>query len=247
MTRQAPAEIQAYYRDHDVVAHYLARRTTQPLNGTLHAAQVRFLRRVVAERRPRRVVEIAPGPARLTAEVHLGGTGVAVEFSEGMLAAAVARIGEGSSWQLVRGDAFRLPIAAHRADLVYALRFVRRFQLQERQQLYAEMRRILRPGGALVLDAQSRAVALPHRQAKGLDRYPVYDALYSRNELVSELTAAGFRVRRMAGIIKHFNVQKRLNRLRRLGLHGLARGLIQALDVVPSRSPSTWMVLSEVA
>lgn len=246
MSLQKPAEIQAYYRDGEVVARYLERRTAQPLNGTLHDAQVRFLRQVVAERAPQRVVEIAPGPARLTSELSIPGVGLAVEFSDGMLAIARQRVAD-TRWRFVRGDAFHLPVTDGCADLVYAFRFVRRFQPAQRQQLYAGIRRILRPGGALVLDAQNRAIALPHREAKGLDRYPVYDALYDRDELVAELGSAGFRVTRVASVMKHFRIQQQLNRLRLVGLDALARGLIRALEMIPSNNPSTWIVLSEVA
>ncbi len=59
-------ELQHYYQDRDVVARYLKQRTAQPLNGLLHKAQVQFLNSVVGERSPKRVLEIAPGPARLT-------------------------------------------------------------------------------------------------------------------------------------------------------------------------------------
>ena len=90
------------------------------------------------------------------------------------------------------------------------------------------MRRTLRPGGALVIDAQNRAVSLPHRQRKGLDRYPVFDALYAHEELVGEIEAAGFRLAHTAGLIRHFGLQSRLNRLRHHGLSGPAGGAHRA-------------------
>jgi ubiquinone/menaquinone biosynthesis C-methylase UbiE len=245
MPLQAPEDIQGYYRDRDVVAQYLERRTSQPLNGALHRAQVRFLQQVVAERAPHRVVEIAPGPARLTAEVSVPDIGVACEFSEEMLAAARDRIGSTSGWHFVRADAFRIPMRDGIADLVFTLRFIRRFQPEDRERLYAEIHRALRPGGALVLDAQNRAVALPHRQSRGLDRYPVYDQLYDRTELTGELEVAGFRVVRLEGMIKHFALQRQLNRLRRLRLDRFSRVLIESLEHVPSRNPSSWMLLCE--
>jgi hypothetical protein len=39
---QSP-ELQAYYRDPNVVDTYLERRTAQPFNGFLHASQVAFI------------------------------------------------------------------------------------------------------------------------------------------------------------------------------------------------------------
>jgi ubiquinone/menaquinone biosynthesis C-methylase UbiE len=245
--RQRPAEIQAYYRDPAVVAEYISRRTAQPLNGMLHRQQVRFLNQVLGERRPQRVLEVAPGPARLTAELAHRGRGIAIDGSAEMLAVARDRLRDSQgNWLVVRGDAFSLPVADGSVDLAFAIRFVRRFAPDVRRRLYAEIRRTLAPSGALVIDAQNRAVSLPHRQRKGLERYPVFDALYDRDELIGEIETAGFRVRRLEGFVRHFAVQSRLNQLRRHGLAAVARGMIGLLERVPSRAPSTWMLLAEV-
>lgn len=246
--RQRPTDIQAYYRDPAVVREYIERRTAQPLNGLLHRRQARFINAVIAERRPSCILEVAPGPARLTAELDFRGQGVGVDGSAEMLAVAHQRLrGLGRDWLFVHGDAFALPVADRSVDLAFAVRFVRRFQDDNRRRLYAEIRRTLRPRGVLILDAQNRAVALPHRERKGLDSYPVYDALYDREELVGEIEAAGFRVLRLEGILGHFAIQSRLNRLRHRRLDALARGLIGLVERWPSQAPSTWMVLAELA
>jgi hypothetical protein len=88
---------------------------------------------------------------------------------------------------------------------------------------------------------------LPHRQRKGVDSYRIYDVLYDREELVAELESVGFRVARISGMINHFRVQQSLNRLRRLGLASVASALIEAIERLPTKSPSTWMLLNEVA
>jgi ubiquinone/menaquinone biosynthesis C-methylase UbiE len=240
-------ELQAFYQDRDVVDSYLRRRTAQPLNGVLHRGQVAFLNRVVSERRPSRVLEIAPGPARLTAELEFAGRGLAVDASPQMLAAARDRLrGRPGEWVTARGDAFQLPVADHSVDLVYTTKFVRHFQRDDRGRLYAQIRRVLRPGGAFVMDAQNRAISQPHREQKGLERYPIYDVLYDLPELIDELEAEQFRVARVGGLVKHFAVQSRLNRLRHVKLGGLASALVRAVELVPGRAPSTWMVLCEV-
>jgi ubiquinone/menaquinone biosynthesis C-methylase UbiE len=247
MPLDQPEDLRAYYRKHDVVAQYLRRRTAQPLNGYLHMAQVRFLNDVIRQRAPRRVLEIAPGPARLTAELDFAGRGVAIDTSPAMLAAARERLRErGRDWTVMRADAFALPFPAARFDFVYTLKFIRHFGIEDRKRLYAEIRRVLAPGGAFILDAQNRAVSLPHRQRKGLQRYPIYDVLYNLAELRAEIEAAGFRICRIEGLLCHFPLQTRLNRLRRVGLGKAARLLIALLDHVPGRNPSTWMLLSEI-
>ncbi len=240
-------ELQVFYQDRDVVGSYLKRRTAQPLNSLLHRRQVAFLNRVVAERRTTRVLEIAPGPARLTAELEFAGKGIAVDASPQMLAVARDRLrGRPGEWLIARSDAFQLPIADHSVDLVYAVKFIRHFQRDDRTRLYAQIRRVLRPGGVFVMDAQNRAISLPHREQKGLETYPIYDVLYELPELIGELQAEQFRVARIDGLVKHFAIQWRLNWLRHLKLTALASALVRAVELLPSRAPSTWMVLCEV-
>jgi SAM-dependent methyltransferase len=111
--------------------------------------------------------------------------------------------------------------------------------------LYAEIRRVLRPGGVFMLDALNREVSLPHRSKRGIESYHIYDVLYDRGELEAELEEAGFRVANVEGILKQFAWQQPLNRLRRVRLGMLARLLIAALELFPGEKPETWMLLCE--
>lgn len=241
-----PHDLQAYYRDPHVVDTYLDRRTAQPFNGFLHASQVAFINGALRERRPSRVLEIAPGPGRLTADVDPLPI-VALDASAAMLSVARERLrAKNRPCVLLQGDAFRLPFAAASFDFVYSLKLIRHFQIEDRLRLYGEIRRVLAPDGVFVLDVQNRAVSLPHRLAKGVDSYRIYDVLYDAPELTRELETAGFGVRRMGGIARHFGVQRYLNRLRRIGLSGVARRLISVIERLPGGAPSTWMVLAEV-
>lgn len=241
-----PEDLQHYYKDDRVVDDYMEKRTTQPLNGVLHRRQVDFLNRVVVERRPATVLEVACGPGRLTTAVHGVPFGVAVDTSPAMLAKARGRMGvRGKAWSFLRSDAFVLPFRSQSFDLAYTLRFVRHFQLDERRRLYAEFKRVLRPEGCFVVDALNRDVSYPHRVQRGLHRYEIYDVLYKRQELEEELEAAGFRIIGIEGIIKHFTVQRMLNRLRRVRLGPVARGVISALERLPGDNPSTWMVVAQ--
>lgn len=241
-----PQDLQAYYRDPGVVGTYLDRRTAQPFNGFLHASQVAFINGALRERRPARVLEIAPGPGRLTADVDPLPI-IALDASAAMLSVARERLrAKNRPCVLLQGDAFRLPFAAGRFDFVYSLKLIRHFQIADRMRLYGEIRRVLGPGGMFVLDVQNRAVSLPHRLAKGVDSYRIYDELYDAPEVTDELASAGFAVRRMGGIARHFGIQRYLNRLRRLGLGDAARRLISVIERLPGGAPSTWMVLAEV-
>lgn len=237
--------LQRYYQDRQVVGSYMERRTAQPLNGLLHRRQVAFLNDVLTRRQAHAVLEVACGPGRLTAAMRGVPFGVAVDASQPMLGTAQARMNGGSGhWSFLRTDAFVLPFRAAAFDAVYTTRFVRHFQSDDRQRLYTEIRRVLRPHGAFVVDALNYDVSYPARLKRGLDHYQIYDVLYRPGEVEAELAAAGFRVLAVEGLLKHFPLQQRLNRLRfRLG--GVVRVLIDALERLPGRHPSTWMVLCE--
>ena len=241
-----PQELKRYYQDQDVAQDYMRRRTGQPLNGVLHRRQVSFLNAQLAARSPGTVLEIACGPGRLTAAMRGVRMGVAVDSSPEMLATAQQRMnGAAGAWSFLRTDAFVLPFQAESFDAVYTLRFVRHFQLPERQRLYQEVRRVLRPRGMFMVDALNRDVSYPYRVKRGLERYHIYDVLYRREEIEAELQDAGFQVRAIEGMIKHFGAQRFLNRLRRVNLDGLATALIASLERVPGANPSGWMLLCE--
>jgi ubiquinone/menaquinone biosynthesis C-methylase UbiE len=241
-----PRDLKRYYQDRNVVGAYMERRTAQPLNGLLHRRQVAFLNQVLAKRRPQAVLEIACGPGRLTTAMRGVEFGVAIDASYPMLETAQHRMnGTAGRWSFMRTDAFVLPFRSQSFEAAYTLRFIRHFQLPDRQRLYAEIRRVLRPHGVFMVDALNRDVSFPERVRRGLDHYQIYDVLYRREELESELRAAGFRVVAIEGMLKHFPLQRRLNRLRRLRLAGLASVLIGSLERLPGSAPSTWMLLCE--
>jgi SAM-dependent methyltransferase len=241
-----PTDLQRYYQDEGVVGSYMHRRTAQPLNGVLHHRQVAFLNAVLSSRAPGAVLEIACGPGRLTAAMRGVHFGVAVDASPAMLEVAQQRTGgAGRPWSFLRTDAFVLPFRNATFDAVYTLRFVRHFRIDDRRRLYAEIRRVLRPGGVFMVDALNRLVSLPHRIKRGLDAYQIYDELYRREEIEAELGDAGFRVVAVQGMLKHFALQQPLNRLRRIGFGRAARVLIAALERLPGGAPSGWMLLCQ--
>ncbi len=238
--------LKSFYDDPRVVDSYLEKRVAQPLGSVLHELQVAFLRRAIERLPAGRVLDLAPGPARLSAELTPAGLAVAMDFSPSMLKEAHRRItARGNRWCLIQGDGYQLPFATESFDLVYSLRFIRRFDRSRREELYAEIRRVLKPEGFFIMDAQNRLVALPHRLSRGIERYPVYDELFLRSELMSELEEGGFRVIQLEGMMRRFTLQFQLSRLRKVRLSGFARWLIRALECTNDRNPSTWMVLGQ--
>ena len=122
---------------------------------------------------------------------------------------------------------------------------------QKRNKTHSAIQIIHRPTGVMAhanesrLQGENRAVALPHRRERGLERYPVFDQLYTLDELIDELEGADLRVVAMEGLMRHARTQRRINRLRRLGPTWGLRLLLTAVESVPSRRPSTWMVVCE--
>jgi ubiquinone/menaquinone biosynthesis C-methylase UbiE len=216
------------------------------LSSVLHQLEVAFIAQVMESRSVEQVLDLAPGPARLSAELKPPPLAVAMDFSPNMLREARRRTAaRGKKWHLVQGDGYQIPFGAESFDLVYSLRFIRRFDRPRRDKLYTEIKRVLRPGGLFIMDAQNRTVALPHREARGLERYPVYDELFLRHELLRELEENGFGVIQLEGMMRRFALQARLNRLRHLRLSGAARFLIRLLERTNDDNPSTWMVLCQ--
>jgi hypothetical protein len=63
------AAIRDAYRNETVAREYVDTRFREPLGAMLHARQVAALERIIRARRPRRILEIAPGPGRLTVDI----------------------------------------------------------------------------------------------------------------------------------------------------------------------------------
>lgn len=222
-----------------VRAHeYVERRFTHELNRLLHDRQVDAVNALMRHARPRRVLEIAPGPGRVTKDVQPAGTLICLEYNEGMIERGRQDCGDRALW--IRGDGFRLPLT-QAFDLVYSFRFVRHFHREDRSRLYTEIRRVLRPGGYFVLDAVNERVSRPLREAHPAE-YPIYDKLYRPDELRQELSSAGLEPIALVPVQKWYRWQSlsqvllgpRIDRINRLVIRGLER--------LPRREGLEWVV-----
>ncbi|KAA9156368.1 class I SAM-dependent methyltransferase [Amycolatopsis acidicola] len=97
--------------------------------------------------RPRRVLEIAAGTGVLTRELAPHATVVATDLSDAMVEYGARQV-PGAQWR--QADARRLPFADGQFDLV-ACQFGVMF-LPGKPAAYAEMRRVLAPGGHLLFN-----------------------------------------------------------------------------------------------
>jgi SAM-dependent methyltransferase len=231
-------EIQNYYRGRETAEKYIGERFVSELNRLLHDYQVSVVNRVKDTVRPSRLLEIAPGPGRITRDVRPTGTFVCLEYNDAMINVGRGACNGDVSW--VRGDGFQLPFS-QAFDLVYSFRFVRHFQDGERQKFYAEVRRVLQPGGYFVMDAVNERLSTPLRKATPQE-YPVYDKLYRVDELREELRRAGLEPVELSPVQKYFRWQRRSQVLLGPRANWLNRIVIRLLERLPRNEGLEWVV-----
>ncbi len=243
MTVRGRQPIRAAYREAEVAEDYLERRFRHPLGALLHARQAAALTRRLGRSRPRRLLEIAPGPARLTPELaRVVPTGVVLDASLEMLTRARRRLdGAGAAtWRCVQGDAFELPLAPG-FEAVVSFRLIRHFEAVDRRRLYAEIARVLAPGGLFAFDAVNERASAPLRDAAPED-YTVFDALFTPERLRAELREAGFDGVELVGVQRRYPLLRRVQILVGPRSRPLARAVMEAIDRLPGGEPLEWVV-----
>ncbi|MEX0600701.1 MAG: bifunctional demethylmenaquinone methyltransferase/2-methoxy-6-polyprenyl-1,4-benzoquinol methylase UbiE [Rhodothermales bacterium] len=146
--------------------------------------------------RPRRILDVATGTGDLAIKaLDLEPDAiVGVDISEEMLVQGrrkVERIGRESIITLRRGDAARLPFSDRQFDAALVAFGVRNFE--NLQDGLREIRRVLKPGGALVVLEFSHPTAFPIKQAYSFYSHvvlPVIGRLLSNNSAAYEYLPA---------------------------------------------------------
>ena len=235
------------YRDESVAREYVDRRFREPLGAMLHAQQLAHLGPAIRATRAARVLEIAPGPARLTVDLarDLAQPGTVLDASWEMLEACRARLAAAghTRWRLVQGDAFHLPFSRP-FDLVYTFRLLRHFDRADRMRLYADVARLLRAGGLLIFDAVNEAAAAGVRRDAG-SACQHYDALLTPDRIESEVQAAGFRLLRLDDVQRHYPLLYQLQVLIAPRSKRLARAAMNLVERLPGGEPLEWVVTCE--
>lgn len=111
------------------------------------------------------VLEVAAGTGHTTELLkECGANYISCDLTEAMLRQARERLG--IDLPLVRCDANRLPFPDEKFDVVVSTRFLHLFPLDFQVRILAEMIRVLKPGGRLVVDFDNLTsrwlLAVPH-------------------------------------------------------------------------------------
>ncbi len=237
------AGIGAAYEGSEKAAEYIDNRFTNELMRMLHERQVAAVNSVMRDVKPQRTLEVAPGPGRLTREVNPSGQLTCLEYNEGMIAEGQRACGDHVQW--VQGNAFELPFEDGEFEFAYTFRFVRHFHKEDRERLHAELHRVLKPGGYLVLDAVNAKVSAPLRAANP-DGYPIYDKLYRDEvELRKELLEAGFETVKIDPVQRWFSLQYKAQILLGPRSRFLCRRTIHLLELLRRGPALEWIVTSK--
>jgi ubiquinone/menaquinone biosynthesis C-methylase UbiE len=120
------------------------------------------------------LIEVGAGFGRLAIEYGGYGHVVLLDSSEVHVAAARERLGRDPRYTVALGDALALPFAAGEFDTAVCVRMLHHFE--DPGPVLAELGRVVRPGGALVLEfANKRNLKAVARRVLGLQSWSPFD------------------------------------------------------------------------
>lgn len=235
--------LKRYYQGKAVASGYLEKRFSAPIYSSEHDKQVAILNSIISRYRPKKVLEIAPGPARITVDIKTGGT--AIDNSKSMLSIARKRSKKSKyMWNFVRGDAFNLKFPPESFDMVYTFRFIRHFKLKERKRIYAEVRKVLKAGGFFVFEIPNRKKNLIVRKMVGEEKYNVYDFMTDERQIKEEIVSEGFEVIQMIGTSTHFFTQVLISKISEFfRINNLGKKAIGMVEKIHSKTPLEWVII----
>jgi len=237
------------YQNTEVAETYVDKRFTLSWSQLLHETQAVQVNRVIRESQPEMVVEVAPGPARLTTEIRGIQKGVLIEYSQEMLVQAKQRLGAAglsSLWEVRHGNAFDLEKQHIQCHFLFTFRFIRHFKREDRGRLYRGIHACLRSQGLLMFDVVNRTVRQKldaKRRTKSAGELDVYDATYSADEFNQEMNDHGFEVLSLVPVIRHFSFQSWISYTLDHRIGKGSRALVCLIECLPSANPLEWIAL----
>ncbi len=241
-------EIKNYYQDKKVAKKYIEKRFKSPIYSYEHKTQIKFINDNINQTKSENVLEIACGPGRITSEIKVK-KGIAIDSSDEMIKIATKRI-KNKNWKITKKDAFNLNFKT-KFDLIFTFRFLFHFKKDERKKLIGQIKNNLKKDGYLIFEALNKNKVTKIRtlveQIKlKQDNYPVYDKLYQKKELVTELETAGFKIITIKPIVQHFWTQIIISKIFELiGMRMFAEKLINKIDTFNSKNPMQWLIICQ--
>jgi ubiquinone/menaquinone biosynthesis C-methylase UbiE len=242
--------LKSAYSDPKVSDSYIQDRFDSGIGRILHEAQVKFVIDAILRFKINKVLEIAPGPARLTVDIGSAckeTCGTILDVNVNMLEQAQKRLsaaGLNNRWRTVVGDAFALPFDDI-FQMVYSFRFIRHFHKEDRMKIYRQIYNHLETQGYLIFDAINHDVSAPLRAKSSPDAYPIYDELYHFPQLKAELENNRFK------IIDHVAVQYSFPLLNLIQIwigprsKKLAYMLMKNIETAGIGHPLEWIVICQ--
>lgn len=189
------AAVAEAYQQHELAEDYIqSRYESDGFGRATHNHQVRLLSRIIADIKPKRLLEVAPGPARLTVHLPHVEYGCAVEQSPAMLKIAAERLKKfgRDEWHLQQGDAFDLPFQTAEFDAALTFKLIRHFDRADRLKLLENLRRAVKPKGYLIFDVANEVAYRWLHKKWGVGDSWIDDFWFTPESIRSEMSDAGF-------------------------------------------------------
>jgi SAM-dependent methyltransferase len=235
------------YKNTDVAESYIDKRFALSWNRLLHDRQVSAVNRGIKAFCPKKLLEVAPGPARIATDLAGVQSGVMVEFSEQMIEVGRARLrdaGLDTVWEVKHGNAFELEEFYHHFDMIFTFRFVRHFATKDRNRIYKQLHSCLHPGGIVIFDVVNRHIRdkLDSKaRAKPKGELDVFDVTYQQDDFASEMEANGFEVMDLEPTLNHFQLQAFISNRLDHRIKFISEPLVRFIERIPSQHPLEWI------
>jgi len=237
------------YKDQAVADTYIDKRFFFSWQRLLHKKQIVAINNVITKYNTEKILEVAPGPARLTTEITGVKKGVLLENSGEMITVAKKRLEENNlqdKWKIIHGNAFELNKLSEHFDFIYTFRFIRHFNSQDRERLYKGILKRLSADGLLMFDVvnkQVRAKLESKAKLPSKDSLLVYDVTYTESEFKKEMKDFGFEVLSLTPVLTHFTLQSLISSKLDDVVPKLSDTTVNLLERIPNRNPLEWIAL----